>query len=279
MKERVIDPLEVATGAARCAGEILLRHHTHLVHEELEFKGLRDLLTRADREAERSIVEGLETAFPRDAILAEESGDHAGESGMRWIVDPLDGTTNFVHGLPIFAVSIARVDPSGAPEVAVVYLPRLDELLAARRGCGATLNDRAIHVSTRSALPESILATGFHYERHARRESNLDHFAKFALRVRGIRRMGSAASDLAFIAAGRLDGFWELHLSPWDVAAGGLLVREAGGKVSDARGGEDWLHGGSIVASNGSALHESIIETLAHPIPGWASVQRHVGGA
>ncbi len=279
MRSRAIDPLPVAVDAARAASEILLRHHHRLVHEELVYKGQRDLLTRADREAESAIIERLESAFPRDAILAEESGKHHGKSGMRWIVDPLDGTTNFVHGLPIFAVSIARVDPSGTPETALVLLPRLDELFTAQRGQGAKLNGQPIRVSTRSSISESVLATGFHYERHARVESNLDHFAKFALRVRGIRRMGSAAVDLAFIAAGRLDGFWELHLSPWDVAAGGLLVKEAGGRVTDTRGGENWLEGGSIVATNGTGMHDSIVETLARPIPGWAPVQRHVGGA
>ncbi len=256
-----------------------MRHYEHLVDAELAFKGERDLLTRADQEAEKVILEGLRKAFPDDAILAEESGESGGSERPRWIIDPLDGTTNFVHALPIFAVSIARFDATGRAEVGVVYLPRLNELFAARRGHGATLNGRSIVVSSRSIPMQSVLATGFHYQRQHLVESNVDHFAKFVFGVRGIRRLGAASVDLAYVAAGRLDGYWEPHLSPWDVAAGALLVQEAGGRVSDMRGGDDWLHGRSIVASNGSALHSHILRTIARPIPGWREIQRAVGGA
>lgn len=270
--------LATAVDLARAAGQVLMEHYEHLVAAELGFKGRRDLLTRADQAAERLIIQGLRRHFPNDAILAEESGEFGGGPVHRWIIDPLDGTTNFVHSLPIFAVSIARLDPRGAPQLGVVFLPRLNELFAAFRGAGATLNGRSIQVSRRERLIESILATGFHYQRDRLVESNLDHFAKFVLGVRGMRRLGAASVDLAYTAAGRIDGYWEPHLSPWDVAAGALLVREAGGRVSDMRGGDDWLWGRSIVASNGTAMHELMLRKLATPVPGWGAVQKHVGG-
>jgi myo-inositol-1(or 4)-monophosphatase len=273
------DPLSVAIELAQAAGATIMRHYEHLIDSELAFKGERDLLTRADQEAEQLIVAGLRQAFPNDSILAEESGESGAAGRPRWIVDPLDGTTNFVHALPIFAVSIARVDAAGEPQVGVVYLPRLNELFAARRGGGATLNGDPIRVSSRAEPMHAVLATGFHYQRQLLTESNVDHFAKFILGVRGVRRMGAASVDLAYVAAGRLDGYWEAHLSPWDVAAGALLVEEAGGRVCDMRGGDQWLYGRSILASNGSALHNHMLRTIARSIPGWREIQRRIGGA
>lgn len=272
------EALEVATLAAETAGECLLSHFDALDEADIGFKGQRDLVTRADRDAESLIVERLRAHFPQDAIWAEEGGKVA-EGSHQWIIDPLDGTTNFVHSLPIFGVSIARVDPSGEPELGVVLVPRLGELYTAGRGLGARRNGVPIHVSTRTELKNSLLATGFHYERQTRDDSNVGSFNKFVLHVRGIRRMGAASVDLAYVAAGRLDGYWEPHLSPWDVAAGALLVREAGGRVTDMVGGNDWLHGAHIVASNGTDLHGRILDVLATPLPGWADMQRRIGGA
>lgn len=257
--------LVVAEAAAREAGAILMQHFGHLDRGRIRSKSAaRDLVTAADVESERAIVARLRAAFPDDAIEAEEEvHDAADASGRpRWFVDPLDGTINFVHGLPAFAVSIARY-VGGAPEVAVVHLPRLAETFTAESGKGARLDGEAIFVSETSVLGDAILATGFPYRRNELRHNNLENFGRFFLDVRGMRRMGSAAMDLAFVAAGSFDGFWELHLSPHDVAAGALLVREAGGIVRDADGGEDWLRGGHIVAAN-AGLFEAIRERVWH---------------
>ncbi|MFN0009769.1 MAG: inositol monophosphatase family protein [Planctomycetota bacterium] len=257
--------LEVAETAAREAGAILMGHFGRLDRGRIRSKSAaRDLVTAADVESERAIVARLRAAFPDDAIEAEEEVHDAADASLRprWFVDPLDGTINFVHGLPAFAVSIARYR-GGVPEVAVVHLPRLGETFTAESGQGARLDGQPICVSETASLGEAILATGFPYRRNELRHNNLENFGRFFLDVRGMRRMGSAAMDLAFVAAGRFDGFWELHLSPHDVAAGALLVREAGGTVRDADGGEDWLRGGHIVAANAS-LFEAIRERVRH---------------
>jgi len=272
--------LQVAEAAAREAGAILLERFGHLDRARIRTKSAaRDLVTAADVESERAIVARLRQAFPDDAIEAEEEVQDAGDAAggaprSRWFIDPLDGTVNFVHGIPAFAVSIARYggprsdlapDPGAdlAPEVAVVHVPRLGETFTAERGKGARLDGEPIRVSETMLLGEAILATGFPYRRNELAHNNLENFGRFFLDVRGMRRMGSAAMDLAFVAAGRFDGFWELHLSPHDVAAGALLVREAGGVVQDADGGEDWLRGGHIVASN-PLLFETIRARVRH---------------
>jgi len=252
--------LGVAERAAREAGELLLASFGRIERSRVKTKSAaRDLVTAADVESERLIVARLRAAFPGDAIEAEEETKDArgvDESRPRWFVDPLDGTVNFVHGIPAFAVSIARyLGPE--PEVAVVHLPRLGETFTAERGKGANLDGAPIRVSEATTLGESILATGFPYRRNELPNNNLENFNRFFLDVRGMRRMGSAAMDLAYVAAGRLDGFWELHLSPHDVAAGALLVREAGGVVKDVDGGEDWLRGGHVVAA-GPGIFEAI---------------------
>lgn len=259
------EALSVARGAAQAAGELLLEQLGQLQAEDIRTKSAaRDLVTKADVESERSIVARLRDAFPEHAIEAEEEVlDRPGEEGgARWFLDPLDGTVNFVHGLPSFAVSIALY-VGGQPEVAVVHVPRLAETFTAIRGQGARLNGTSIHVSGAQRLSEAILATGFPYRRGELEHDNLANFNRFFYEVRGMRRMGSAAMDLAYTAAGRFDGFWELHLSPYDVAAGALLVREAGGQVSDGGGGEDWLRGGHIVAS-GSGIHAAICERVQY---------------
>ncbi len=257
--------LAVAREAAQAAGAVLLEHFGRLRPGEVASKGVaRDLVTAADLESERVLVARLREHFPSHAIEAEEETHDArgAVDGPRWFLDPLDGTVNFVHGLPVFSVSLGLWS-GGEPEVGVVYAPRLGEMFCALRGGGATLNGEPLRVSSAATLGEALLATGFPYRRETLAHSNLENFCAFFYDVRGLRRLGSAALDLAYTAAGRFDGYWELHLAPHDVAAGGLLVREAGGVVRDADGGEDWLRGGSVVAS-GPALFEAIRARVRH---------------
>lgn len=242
---------------ARAAGEVLKARFGKIDPRKVGRKSsARDLVTEADREAERSVVAGIRKAFPGEAILSEEEVREEGGTGPLWHVDPLDGTINFVHGVPIFAVSIARY-VEGKPHLGVVYNPVMGELFSAEAGKGATLNGSPIRVSSTEALSEALLITGFPYRRGEIPNNNLDNFVRFFFEARGIRRIGAASVDLAWVAAGRFDGSWELHLEPHDVAAGALLVREAGGKVTDVEGGEGWLYGRNVVASNGP-LHEAI---------------------
>jgi myo-inositol-1(or 4)-monophosphatase len=265
------DVLEVALAAAMEAGAILTEFAGKL-SERPDFGGeatwtkssKRDLATAADVASERSIVARIREAYPEHAIEAEEEVCDQGDArkGPRWFVDPLDGTINFVHGLPAYCVSIGfYID--GEPAVSVVHLPRLGETFHAIRGQGTFLNGSRISVSDASQLSESVLATGFPYRRGELKEDNLSNFSGLFYDIRGIRRMGSAAVDLAYTAAGRLDGYWELHLSSFDVAGGVLLVREAGGIVTDADGGEDWLHGGHIIAA-GPAVHAALLGRITH---------------
>ncbi len=254
--------LVVAEAAAREAGALLLEHFGTIERAHVKTKSAaRDLVTAADVASERLIVARLRAAFPGHAIEAEEEvRDAADELRPRWFLDPLDGTVNFVHGIPAFAVSLALYS-GNMPQVAVVHLPRLAETFTAEKGKGAWCAGEPIHVSAAESLGESILATGFPYRRNELPNNNLENFNRFFLDVRGMRRMGSAAMDLAYVAAGRLDGYWELHLSPHDVAAGALLVRESGGIVKDVDGGENWLRGGHVVAA-GPGIFESIRSRL-----------------
>lgn len=260
--ERVLD---VARAAALASGEILLRHRGRLESGEVSSKDVRrDLVTAADVASERALVAHLREAFPDHAIEAEEETSDAARGGEdpRWFLDPLDGTINYVHGLPLFAVS-AGLWIGGEPVVGVVHAPALGETFCAVRGGGATLDGVPLRVSRTAELADAVLATGFPYRRETLEHSNLENFQAFFHDVRGMRRMGSAALDLAYTAAGRFDGFWELHLAPHDVAAGGLLVQEAGGVVTDADGGRDWLRGKSLVAA-GPGLHEAIRARVRH---------------
>jgi myo-inositol-1(or 4)-monophosphatase len=220
-----------------------------------------DLVTEVDHACEALCVERIGAERPDDAILAEEGGgeDRPG-AAWRWVIDPLDGTMNFAHGYPRFCVSIG-VERAGRSEIGVVYDPLLDELFAATRGGGATRNGRPIRVSGVRELGSALLATGFAYDVHRSAEDNLAHFAKFVKRARGLRRDGSAALDLCYVAAGRFDGFWELKLHPWDVAAGNLIVEEAGGRTSDFSGRPASGDGRETLASNG-ALHEVMLALL-----------------
>jgi myo-inositol-1(or 4)-monophosphatase len=257
---------QTASAVAREAGDILRRGWGKPGH--IGHKGHVDLVTEYDTRSEALIVSSLRRAFPDHAIYAEEQGavDTGSTSPYRWMIDPLDGTTNFAHGFPVFAVSLALThhapgENEGQPLVGVVYDPIRDECYTAARGQGAILNGQPIHVSDTPALDVALLATGFPYDRRTRRDNNTGHFCNLIRHCQGIRRAGSAALDLAYVACGRLDGFWEMRLHAWDVAAGVLLVQEAGGQVSDLAGGPDYLSGEQIVASNGP-IHDEMLTAL-----------------
>ncbi len=254
-----MDPVglrDAAEDLAREAGRILLGIAAEGV--AVERKGEVDLVTRADRASEAFLVEGIRRRFPGHGILAEEGGGDEGEAGApRWIVDPLDGTTNFAHGLPLWSVSIA-VMHGGRMLAGVVHDPNRDECFRAARGAGAFLGDRRLRVSGTTTLGDALLVTGFPYDIRTTDVDNLDHFARFMKRCRAVRRLGSAALDLAWVAAGRFDGFWELKLHPWDVAAGALLVEEAGGIVTGFGGEPFDPFGAEVVAANrdlAAAMH------------------------
>jgi len=244
---------ELACGA----GEILLDWSGRLAADQIGSKSAaRDLVTEADLASEAYLLKHLAEAFPADTFLAEESATDSTQNPFAesmWCIDPLDGTVNFVHQLPMYAVSIAHLT-HGIPDVAVVHLPRLQETFTATRGGGAFLNGERIKVSANSKPLESLFATGFPYRRHLLADNNLENFNRMFLHQRGIRRMGSAAIDLAYVAAGRIDAFWELHLSPWDVAAAGLLVQEAGGIVDTLRPGGDWVFDANLIAGPASLV-------------------------
>jgi myo-inositol-1(or 4)-monophosphatase len=248
---------EFAESIARRAGEEVLRRYRVSGQGEVEVKGLpRDLVTDADRASEALILEALRREFPGDGIVAEESSPGERRAGRVWIVDPLDGTVNFAHGVPLFSVSVGfAVD--GVPTAGCVHAPCLRETYSAAAGEGATLNGEKIRVSRQGDLSKALLCTGFAYKRNEVEENNLENFTRMEMAARGVRRLGSAALDLAFTACGRFDGFWELWLSPWDVCAGIVLVREAGGLATEIGGGPDPLHGGSILAANRS-LHAAL---------------------
>jgi myo-inositol-1(or 4)-monophosphatase len=249
----------VAIEIARAAGD-LLRRELH-GPRRIVFKGSpTNLVTEMDARAEALIVDGLLAAFPGDAILAEERGAQAGRSGRRWIIDPIDGTTNYAHGLPAYAVSIA-LEVGGRVQLGVVYDPSHDELYVAERGGGAFCNDTRLAVSTTAALDDSLLTTGFPYDIRVNADNNLKEYAVFATRSRAVRRFGSAVIDLAWVACGRYDGFWELRLGPWDVAAGGLLVEEAGGRLTSITGEPLDLERPTLVASNGR-IHDAMLAVL-----------------
>ncbi|MBI4592882.1 MAG: inositol monophosphatase [Candidatus Rokubacteria bacterium] len=249
----------MAIDAARAAGHLLRREFSG--PRRISYKGgPTDLVTEMDARAEAIVVQALHEAFPDDGVLAEEGGGSPGRSGRRWIVDPLDGTTNYAHGVPLFGVSIG-LEADGRVILGVVYDPSRDELYVAERGQGAFLGDQRLTVSPTAALGESLLATGFPYNIREATDNNLAESAAFSLRARGVRRFGSAVLDLAWVAAGRFDGYWELRLGPWDVAAGSLLVEEAGGRVSDLRGGLLDLTTPAVVASNGR-IHDAMLAVL-----------------
>lgn len=247
--------LNIAIRAARAAGETIMRHARQLDGIIVETKRRNDFVTEVDREAEGRIIATLRRSYPAHGILAEESGLQEGDDRDHlWIIDPLDGTTNFLHGLPHFAVSIA-LQVRDRLDQAVVYDPVRDELFTASRGAGAALNNHRIRVSQRRGLDGALLGTGFPYRDDQSADEYLAMLRAFMTRSAGIRRPGAAALDLAYLAAGRIDGFWELGLQRWDIAAGALLVREAGGIIGDLHGGNDCLTSGNVVAANPKVYH------------------------
>jgi len=244
--------LGIAVKAARRAGTIINRAARDVELLAVTRKRHNDFVTEVDKAAEKAIIEVLHRAYPDHAILAEESGATAGsqgESEYTWIIDPLDGTTNFIHGFPQYAVSIALRHKDTITQ-AVIYDPTKNELFTATRGRGAYLDDRRIRVSKRTQLAETLIGTGFPFRDFETLDEYIGMFRALTARTAGLRRAGSAALDIAYVAAGRLDGFWELGLSPWDMAAGVLLVQEAGGLVGDFRGEPGYLDSGRIVCGN-----------------------------
>jgi len=239
--------LETSMEIAREAGALLVNHYERRVAFEL--KGEYDLVTEADRASERLIVERLSTHFPSHSIVAEEGGGHDGKSECRWYVDPLDGTTNFAHGFPMFNVTLA-LERKGELIAGCIYDPLRDEMFSAERGSGAYLNHRRIHVSKAARVEDSLAATGFP-SRKRHQNVNVYFYYQMAMFSHGVRRGGSAALDLAYVGCGRLDLFWEFGLKPWDMAAGILLVSEAGGAVSDMNGGPASVTGAHLLADNG----------------------------
>jgi len=243
--------LNTAVKAARKAGAIINRASLDLDLVRVSSKGRSDFVTEVDRAAEQAIIAVLKTAYPNHSFLAEESGASGpqAEADYLWIIDPLDGTTNFIHGFPQFAVSIG-LKHRGQIAQAVIYDPTRDELFTATRGRGAFMNDRRLRVSKRDQLQDCLIGTGFPFRQIDRLDEYLRVFTRVTRTTAGVRRPGAAALDLAYVAAGRLDGFWEFGLSPWDIAAGSLLIIEAGGLIGDLHGEADYLGTGNVIGAS-----------------------------
>lgn len=257
--------LNVATLAAKEAGEFIAKQLNHIDQLNIEEKGRHDYVSEVDKHAERIIIETIRKYYPTHSIQAEESGLDKTDSDFEWIIDPLDGTTNFLHQFPQFSVSIA-VTEKGRLAHGVIYDPLRDELFSASRGSGARMNNYRIRVSDQKTLQNALLATGIPFYNFDFVDAYLNCLKEFMFNTAGIRRAGSAALDLAYVACGRVDGYWELNLKPWDLAAGALIVMEAGGMVTDLVGGENFLESGNLVAANPKMLKEMAI-TISKTIP------------
>ena len=253
--------LNIAIQAARSASRIILRSIDRLDTVSVTEKSRNDFVTDVDKRAEQEIIYVIKSAYPEHSFLAEESGAQRG-SGFCWVIDPLDGTTNFIHGFPQWAISIA-VKNADQLEVGVIYDPLRDELFTATRGAGAQLNNRKIRVSKVEKFEKALLGTGFPFKEMQNVEQYLKGFANILPKVSGIRRAGSAALDLAYVACGRFDGFWETGLSEWDIAAGALIIKEAGGMISDYQGEANFLGNGEVVAGNPKIHKELLIQLKA----------------
>lgn len=256
--------LNIAIKAARRAGSIILRYSDQLDRLTVESKGRNDFVTQVDRTAESEIIDIIRHAYPGHSILAEESGEQSGDD-YQWVIDPLDGTTNFLHGYPQYAVSIALLD-KGKLAQAVIFDPLRDELFTASRGAGAQLNDRRIRVSSVKKMPDALLGTGFPFKEFDNLDTWINCFRELLPMSSGVRRAGSAALDLAHVACGRLDGFWEIGLKRWDIAAGCLLIEEAGGLVSDFNNGQNFLGSGNIIAGN-TKVHGQMFAVISSHLP------------
>lgn len=259
-RELSIMSLKTAVGAARLAGDIILKNLGHLAKGDIENKHAFDFVTKVDRWSEAVIIQTIRERFPSHSFLAEETFAHQGTDSFRWIIDPLDGTTNYIHSYPMFCVSIALAHEDEIV-VGVVFDPLKDELFHAVKGEGAFLNNVPIRVSETGLLSASLIATGFPFRKKELVDLYLMAFKSVFYEVSDIRRAGSAAIDLSYIAAGRVEGFFELSLSPWDIAAGGLIVEEAGGNITDFGGGKDYLSTGNVVAGN-RAVHGEILNKM-----------------
>ncbi len=256
--------MNIAVRAARRAGDLIVRAIPRLDAVQVETKGRNDFVSEVDRMAEQEIIATIRRLYPDHAFLAEESGQ-SGDGEYLWIIDPLDGTTNFLHGFPVFSVSIA-LQRRGRLEQAVVYDPLRQELFTASRGDGAQLDGKRIRASKLRGLEGALIGTGFPYRENARwMEPYMDMLKAVMTNTAGIRRPGSAALDLAYVAAGRIDGFWELGLKPWDTAAGTLLIQEAGGRIGTL-GGDEYRQGGNVIAGN-PKVYEALLALLAPYIP------------
>lgn len=253
--------LNIAVRAARSAGEIILRSADKASHLAVDSKGKNDFATEIDRLAEKEIISIIKAAYPEHSILAEESGEHAGNDFV-WIIDPLDGTTNFIHGFPQYAVSIA-LKYKNRIEIGVVYDPLREELFTAKRGGGAMLNNRRLRVTALTSMKGALIGTGFPFKVPQHLDAYLNMFRAITIDSAGIRRAGSAALDLAYLAAGRLDAFWEIELKEWDMAAGILLVKEAGGVATDFSFKDDYLASGNLIA--GSPRMHQLMYQLIEP--------------
>jgi len=254
---------QVAIEAHRAAGRVLRRHFRRLTHIDFKGQNTADLITIADREAEAAIVQTIHRHFPDHAILAEESGESRPRQegiGTRWIIDPLDGTTNYSHGLPIYSVSIA-IEQEGRVVFGSVSNPQSGEMFVARRGGGATLNGRPIRVSSVASLDSSLMATGFPYDSRQRADRYLGFWRAIMMRAHGLRRLGTAAIDMCYVAAGIFDAYYEESLNPWDWAAGALIVEEAGGRVSDYAGRPFEIGFNQCLATNG-LIHDEMLAIL-----------------
>jgi myo-inositol-1(or 4)-monophosphatase len=259
--------LTIAVKAARQAASVIIRNISRLQSVAVESKGRYDFASEVDRNAEAEIIRELRRAFPKDAILAEESGAGGVENArFTWVIDPLDGTHNYLRGFPHFSISIALLD-KGEPLHGVVYDPLRDELFTASRGSGAFLNDRRIRVSARLGLAGALLGTGFPFRQREHLPAHLDMVRALLVEGEDLRRTGSAALDLAYVACGRLDAYFEMGLKPWDIAAGQLLVREAGGRCVDFTGGPDFVRSGHVVAGNIKVTEAMVAAIKPHLTP------------
>ena len=244
------------------AGEILRNHFGQDL--QVEYKGEIDLVTEADHRSEEYLLDEIRRRFPEDIIVSEESGAFPGQPCCQWFIDPLDGTVNFAHGLPLFSVSVAYAS-YGDLLLGAVYDPVHDELFSARRGQGALRNGKSIRVSNQPELNRSLLVTGFSYDIRTNPRNNLDLFGKFSLRSQGVRRLGSAALDLCYVACGRLDGFWEISIHSWDIAAGALIASEAGAFVTKTDGSPDYLVTPCSILAANPLIHSQMMDVIQEP--------------
>jgi myo-inositol-1(or 4)-monophosphatase len=251
--------LNIAIRAARSAGDLILRSSDNVGQLRIDQKGKNDFASEVDRAAEREIINIIRTAYPDHAILAEESGQHQGNDFV-WVIDPLDGTTNFLHGFPQYAVSIA-LKYKGRLEVAVIYDPLRDELFTAKRGGGAMLNSRRLRVTNQLSMKGALIGTGFPFKTDLHLDAYVGMFKAISMEAAGIRRAGAAALDLAYVAAGRLDGFWEIGIMEWDMAAGILLIKEAGGVVTDFSFNDNYLASGNVIAGS-PKMHQMLYQLI-----------------